>query len=135
MLQTLQKCSVGFSEIAYIDSSYHYLQLFYWSLSPENLSSPIFEAILGQFLAKSCDFQIPIFRNWVISMVWVQCLNEVFLVFFHLNAAGFPENFSILRFGLSKVIGTRPPQISIFSVFSQCSSFSSSLSRSNGRFR
>ena len=63
---------------------------------------------------KWCNFQIPLFWNWGISTVWVLCLNEVFLVLFHLNAIGFPENISILRFWLSKVIGTCPPKFRFF---------------------
>ena len=73
-----------------------------------------FSAILGQFLAKSCDFQIPLFWDRAISMGRVLRLNEVFLVLFHLIATRFHEKFSILRFRLSKVIGTRPQILIIF---------------------
>ena len=37
----LKNLSLKFFHISYLDTSQHYLQLFYWSLSQENSSSPI----------------------------------------------------------------------------------------------
>ena len=92
-----------------------------------------FSAILGQFLAKLCDFQIPFVWDRSIFMVWFQHLNEVFLALFHPSANCLHEKFSILRFRLAKVVAARPPNFD-FSAFSQFSVSRSSLSCLNDRF-
>ena len=73
-----------------------------------------FTAILGQFLAKLCDFQIALFWDRPIFTVRFQRLNEVFLALFHVSAARFHEEFSILRFWLSKVVSARPQIFDFF---------------------
>ena len=49
----LENASLLLAEIAYLDSSQHYLQVFYWHHGQENSYSPIFGLFYKQFFKKS----------------------------------------------------------------------------------
>ena len=100
---------------------------------PEKFIFIHFEAILGQFLAKLCDFQIPLFlgpvylhglvlaSKWSISSILSRKCNR------------FPWKFIYSTILSHKSGSSASPQISIFSAFSQFSNSRSGLSCLNDR--
>ena len=67
----IENAALVLAEISYLDSSYHYLQL-HLQKSLKNHLHP-FSSILGQFLAKLCDFQIALCCDRPIFTVRFKC--------------------------------------------------------------